>query len=410
MADYIKISNLSKLYRIPLATQAMYSTLRESLTKGFKSVFRDKPSLPEYEKIWALKDIDLSIQEGDRVAIIGRNGAGKSTLLKILSKITSPTSGEIVMRGKVSSLLEVGTGFHPELTGKENIFLNGAILGMKRQEIARKFSEIVEFAGVEKFLDTPVKRYSSGMIARLGFAIAAHLDPDILIVDEVLAVGDVAFQAKCLKKMDDLGNRGRTVLFVSHDINSVLNLCNKGVFLDKGHVVTYGPIDLCVSEYMKQHHSISMHWQGDIGNNVIRFHKARLQHNGEAKEFFYQDEPAMVKLDYEIIAASKDACLGISVWNQRHHLLGRSEINLDYIDTDCEIGRRQISFELDSNLFHEGEYVIKLECTDKQKRRIIHDEISLKYPIYAKITSGAIHSNANKSGVSLGNRWQIIES
>jgi len=202
------------------------------------------------EEFWALKDITFSVQQGDRAGIIGRNGAGKSTLLKILSQITEPSSGTIKIKGRVASLLEVGTGFHPELTGRENIFLNGAILGMNRGEIRDKFDEIVAFAEVEKFLDTPVKRYSSGMYVRLAFAVAAHLEPEVLIVDEVLAVGDAHFQKKCLGKMEDVSNnQGRTVLFVSHNMGVIKHLCNKGIFLDKGSISVSGDIQSVVSGY-----------------------------------------------------------------------------------------------------------------------------------------------------------------
>jgi lipopolysaccharide transport system ATP-binding protein len=205
------------------------------------------------EDFYALKDISFNIGAGNRIGIIGRNGAGKSTLLKILSRITEPSSGRITIRGRVASLLEVGTGFHPELTGRENIFLNGAILGMSRSEIRRKFDEIVAFAEVEKFLDTPVKRYSSGMYVRLAFAVAAHLEPEILVVDEVLAVGDAQFQKKCLGKMEDVSkNDGRTILFVSHQMPTILNLCETCIFLEKGKIREIGPSSDVVSNYMKQ--------------------------------------------------------------------------------------------------------------------------------------------------------------
>ncbi len=204
----------------------------------------------ESELFWALKDINFSIKRGEVVGIIGKNGAGKSTLLKILSRITTPTEGTVTIKGNVASLLEVGTGFHPELTGRENIYLNGAILGMKKKEISEKFDRIVEFANIEKFVDTPVKRYSSGMYVRLAFSIAAHLDPDILIVDEVLAVGDIHFQKKCLGKLEDISSQGRTVIFVSHNMASVLNLCNRGIVVDSGKVIYDAPIASAVKKYL----------------------------------------------------------------------------------------------------------------------------------------------------------------
>ena len=223
----IRVENLSKKYILGKQKQERYTALRDVLVDEAKSFgrqvlnpFGKKPPLPAIEEFWALKDVSFEIRQGDRIGIIGRNGAGKSTLLKILSRITEPTTGRVSIKGRVSSLLEVGTGFHPELTGRENIYLNGSILGMGKVEIKKKFDEIVAFAEIEKFLDTPVKRYSSGMYVRLAFAVAAHLEPEILIVDEVLAVGDAQFQKKCLGKMEEVGREGRTVLFVSHNMQS----------------------------------------------------------------------------------------------------------------------------------------------------------------------------------------------
>jgi len=238
----IQVENLSKKYIIAHQQQEKYTTLRDSLASSSKLLLKKihnpkfKAHNSQKEDFWALKDVSFEIKQGDRVGIIGRNGAGKSTLLKILSRITEPTSGRISINGRVASLLEVGTGFHPELTGRENIYLNGAILGMSKAEIKRKFDEIVDFAEVEKFLDTPVKHYSSGMYVRLAFAVAAHLEPEILIVDEVLAVGDIQFQKKCLGKMDEVGKSGRTVLFVSHNMSTIQTLCPRCIFLKKGQV------------------------------------------------------------------------------------------------------------------------------------------------------------------------------
>lgn len=247
----IEIKNLSKEYT--LFHKLPYYTLRDTVTNIVKKpldVLRGKAGSHEREKFLALKDINFSIQQGERVGIIGRNGAGKSTLLKILSQITPPTTGEIVLRGRVASLLEVGTGFHPELTGRENVYLNGAILGMKQKEIAKKFDEIVAFAEIEKFLDTPVKRYSSGMYVRLAFAVAAHLEPEILIVDEVLAVGDAQFQKKCLGKMEEVGKSGRTVIFVSHNMGAINQLCGKCIFIKTGTIANIGETSNVISEYL----------------------------------------------------------------------------------------------------------------------------------------------------------------
>lgn len=274
MSTVIKVENLSKKYILSHQSQESYTALRDVLTNGVKNLgkrlFSPKTSklkLDTEEEFYALRDVSFEIKQGDRVGIIGRNGAGKSTLLKILSRITEPTSGRIEIAGRVASLLEVGTGFHPELTGRENIFLNGAILGMGRVEIKRKFDEIVDFAEVEKFLDTPVKRYSSGMYVRLAFAVAAHLEPEILIVDEVLAVGDAQFQKKCLGKMEDVSAKeGRTVLFVSHQMGAIAQLCNKAILLNKGEIAQAGSVQHVVSYYMNQSTSGSVGYEADAAS------------------------------------------------------------------------------------------------------------------------------------------------
>lgn len=256
----VKVSDISKKYYISTEPRASYTTLVETLSSQAREVFfklkhrlrQSKiSSRNRLEEFWALKDVSFEIEKGDRLGIIGRNGAGKSTLLKILSRIIEPTTGQIKIRGKISSLLEIGTGFHPELTGRENIYLNGAILGMSKLEITQKFDEIVAFAEIDKFLDTPVKRFSSGMYTRLGFAIAAHLDPQVLILDEVLAVGDSQFQTKCLKKMKELGQDGRTIIFVSHSPASVMSLCNKAIYLENGHIKEIGDVATCIEAYDK---------------------------------------------------------------------------------------------------------------------------------------------------------------
>ena len=263
----VKVEGLSKLYRI--GQREPYRTLRDTITNAFTAPVRwvrnsksaicnsNDSSNPQSairnlnsNTIWALKDVSFEIKQGEVIGVIGRNGAGKSTLLKILSRITEPTEGYVDIYGRVGSLLEVGTGFHPELTGRENIYLNGAILGMKKQEIERRFDEILAFAEVEKFIDTPVKHYSTGMYLRLAFAVAAHLEPEILLVDEVLAVGDAAFQKKCLGKMGQVAKEGRTVLFVSHNMGAVNELCQQGIMLEQGAILAHGPVAEVVSEYL----------------------------------------------------------------------------------------------------------------------------------------------------------------
>ncbi len=256
----IKVSGLGKKYvlRHQASSRSRYLALRDVLAEKAKSLFRKKSETDANEEFWALDDVSFEVNQGEAVGIIGRNGAGKSTLLKLLSRITTPTRGRIEIEGRVASLLEVGTGFHPELTGRENIFLNGAILGMNQAEIRRKFHEIVDFAEVEKFLDTPVKHYSSGMYVRLAFAVAAHLQPDILILDEVLAVGDAEFQKKCLGKMERVaGEEGRTVLFVSHNMDLVAKLCSKAVLLSSGRVHAIGDVAEVTKIYINQAASVS---------------------------------------------------------------------------------------------------------------------------------------------------------
>lgn len=255
----IRVENLGKKYIISHQQEnAQYTALRDVITNGAKGLAarfqkkKDQRTDLVSEEFWALKDISFDIKQGDRVGIIGRNGAGKSTLLKVLSRITEPTTGKIKLNGRVASLLEVGTGFHPELTGRENVYLNGAILGMGKSEIRRKFDEIISFAEVEKFIDTPVKRYSSGMYVRLAFAVAAHLEPEILIVDEVLAVGDAKFQQKCLGKMRDVSAEGRTIMFVSHNNSAISTLCNRGIVMDSGSLVIDSNVRDAISFYCNQ--------------------------------------------------------------------------------------------------------------------------------------------------------------
>lgn len=250
MAVAITAEGLSKRYRIG-ELQAAYGTLRDTLAHATRRIVGREHH--EHAEIWALRDISFEVAEGEVLGLIGRNGAGKSTLLRLLTRITSPTAGRAEIRGRVGSLLEVGTGFHPELTGRENIFLNGTILGMRRQEIMRKFDEIVDFAGVGEFIDTPVKRYSSGMGVRLAFAVAAYLEPEILLVDEVLAVGDAEFRRRCLGRMEDLGQTGRTIVFVSHNMQAISGLCDRTILLDWGRVALDGPTDEVVTHYLEEH-------------------------------------------------------------------------------------------------------------------------------------------------------------
>lgn len=316
MSFAISVENLSKKYIIGHQQQAGDNTLRESLANGAKRFthklrhpFASPQNEPTHEEFWALDDVSFDIQQGDRVGIIGRNGAGKSTLLKILSRITEPTSGKVSITGRVASLLEVGTGFHPELTGRENIFLNGAILGMNRAEIAKNFDGIVAFAEVEKFLDTPVKRYSSGMYVRLAFAVAAHLDPEILIVDEVLAVGDAQFQKKCLNKMQHVGQEGRTVLFVSHNMMAVSALCNKAIVLESGRLALEAAPETAIRRYQdggsgEQGASVVWNIADAPGNDTVRLTRVAVL-NEQGVESRYFDRSAAIHLQLEYTMPNK---------------------------------------------------------------------------------------------------------
>jgi lipopolysaccharide transport system ATP-binding protein len=293
MEPVIKAENISKKF-ILKHKNASYQTLTEKIGSGLKNIFSGNVKETS-EEFWALKNIDFEIQKGDKVGIVGRNGAGKSTLLKVISRIITPTTGKIILHGRVGSLLEVGTGFHPELSGRENIFLNGSILGMSKSEISKRFDEIVEFAEVEKFLDTPVKRYSSGMYVRLAFAVAAHLEPEILIVDEVLAVGDLKFQKKCIGKMEEVSESGRTLLFVSHNMGIVNQLCNKGIYLNNGTIEQIGKASEIVASYLREgiQQSGTLNPKGFNGPLNSKIHFQHLSINQKTADFNFDPKQAI---------------------------------------------------------------------------------------------------------------------
>jgi lipopolysaccharide transport system ATP-binding protein len=306
MTQAIEAYGLSKRYRIG-QMQAAYGTLRDSLVRtAARATGREEPS--KREEIWALRNVSFNVREGEVLGLIGRNGAGKSTLLKILTRITTPTAGRAVIRGRVGSLLEVGTGFNPELTGRENVFLNGAILGMKRREIQRKLPDIVEFSGIEKFIDTPVKRYSSGMHVRLAFSVAAHLEPEILLVDEVLAVGDAEFQQRCLGRMESFSGGGRTVLFVSHNMQTINQLCDRVIWIDGGSIMDDGDPSQVVTNYL---HSTSyasgghISWPDDEsapGDDVARLLSVRaVDEDGNTVETIDVREPVGIEIRYRVL-------------------------------------------------------------------------------------------------------------
>jgi ABC-2 type transport system ATP-binding protein/lipopolysaccharide transport system ATP-binding protein len=306
----IEVRGLSKRYALGEGAFG-YDTLRDALVRGIR---RGGHPSARVREVWALRDLDLSVSQGDVVGIVGRNGAGKSTLLKVLCRITTPTRGVARTRGRVGALLEVGTGFHPELTGEENVFLNGAVLGMSRRDIRRRFDEIVEFAGVQRFLDTPLKRYSSGMYLRLAFAVAAHLEPDIVVVDEVLAVGDAEFQEKCLGKMSDFRDEGRTVLFVSHNLGAVGRLCDRGLWLERGRLAADGDTQEVIRRYLGSTAGRPSSAEfNDVFGGPVRVRSADVvTAEGEDSEIIQRDEPLRISVTFETAEAIRG--LNVSVY------------------------------------------------------------------------------------------------
>ncbi len=359
----IQVKGLGKKYIIG-GPQEKYHTLRDAIVNSVKAPFRKftRQGMQSMNEFWALKDVSFDVHEGEVIGIIGRNGAGKSTLLKILSQITTPTVGEVDIYGRVGSLLEVGTGFHPEMTGRENVFLNGSILGMKKVEIEQKFDEIVRFAEIDKFIDTPVKRYSSGMYVRLAFAVAAHLEPEILVVDEVLAVGDIGFQKKCLGKMGDIAKEGRTVLFVSHNMGAVHNLCSRCILLNQGKLISEGDTNHVINEYISGGViSRAEYNQSHSPDKPINLRAVRLysKDGGNASEFRY-DEGFTVAIEYEVNIPISGCC----VWVGLRTIEGI--IAFDTADTDIDghllevrgVGNYTTTINYPPNWLNAGNYIL----------------------------------------------------
>ena len=393
----VKVENLSKKYIIGHQKQERYTALRDVIGNSVKSILKpNSKSKNTKEEFWALKDLDFEINQGDRVGIIGRNGAGKSTLLKVLSRITEPTTGQIKIRGRVASLLEVGTGFHPELTGRENIFLNGAILGMGKVEIKKKFDEIVAFAEVEKFLDTPVKRYSSGMYVRLAFAVAAHLEPEILIVDEVLAVGDVQFQKKCLGKMEDVGKEGRTVIFVSHNMSAMKTLCQKGILLNEGKIVTQGAIDKAIDCYGGQDIKSSSVYIAPKQPEYPYFKKIEICQNKKIGNKFKSSLPIRIVFEVETYNTI-DLSVNIVIRNSDgvwiHH--SSSEFNTNTID--CKSRLRECSIPPYSLTF--GTYYLDAFLAIRNYQLFEKAIDALKFEIYCSNTMPFLTKYSDWKGI-----------
>ena len=371
----IKVSNLSKRYRIG-AVEKAYKTFREAIIEGISAPVRNLAKLRsltrfkegyEEDVIWALKDVSFEVNEGEVLGIIGKNGAGKTTLLKILSRITEPTGGFAEIHGRVASLLEVGTGFHPELTGRENVFLNGAVLGMRKREIESKFAEIVDFSEIEKYIDTPLKRYSTGMRVRLAFAVAAHLEPEILLIDEVLAVGDIAFQKKCLGKMGDIARGGRTILFVSHNMGAVRSLCQSAIWLDNGQIVEKGTTDEVVNNYetkqlkrFKESSYVVDRNLEDVKDKSFYFsHVEMLNEKGEHTNLFRYNDKLVLIVELSGTPLKKRYGLTYYIINQlgQRISVGASD-SYHGIYFDKEV--RKIRIEIGPLVLTSGQYSIRL--------------------------------------------------
>jgi lipopolysaccharide transport system ATP-binding protein len=387
----LKVENVSKSYRLGNVNLNTFVDDLKNIYKSKKHPIKktdisenDRTKVAESKFVWALKDVNFDLQQGEIVGIVGKNGAGKSTILKLISQVTAPSSGKIKIKGKIASLLEVGTGFHPELTGRENIFLNGAILGMSKNEITSKFDEIVEFAGVKKYVDTPVKRYSSGMYVRLAFAVAAHLEPDILIVDEVLAVGDIEFQKKAIGKMKEVsGQGGRTVLFVSHNMGSLLELCDRGVFMENGTVRSIGNISDIVSEYQNafksevQTNDLSL-IKNREGNGQIKFESIDFQ-NSQGKSIQSllsgQDVNIVLKLKVNKKRDFEKIHISLKFLDLKGNYLFNIN-NTDCLGKDLTLAYDETQLTLKINIsklpLNTGNYTFNLLCSDYQT---VFDEI-----------------------------------
>jgi lipopolysaccharide transport system ATP-binding protein len=370
----IKAENISKQYRLgQVGSKTMAADFKRWLYKlqGKEDPYakigetNDRSIKGSSEYVWALKDIDFEVKQGEVLGIIGKNGAGKSTLLKILSRVTTPTTGKISIQGRMASLLEVGTGFHPELTGRENVFLNGAIMGMSKAEIKSKFDEIVDFSGVERYIDTPVKRYSSGMHVRLGFAVAAHLEPEILVVDEVLAVGDAEFQKKCLGKMKSVSGEGRTVLFVSHNMGAVKTLCNRGLLLENGTLTYDGNIDETVNRYLRINQSgdqtgkVELHKKGFGSGEALIKKIEMINHEGTVSETVLYREPIRIRLEIDSNIDCNNLAIDCIILDKNENAIIYTQNLHDELILSLNIGKSIFSIEINNNLLP-GDFNISL--------------------------------------------------
>lgn len=393
MNKVINIYKLSKNYKIG-SSRPRYDSLRDAVTASLRNfTFRNISKKRSDAQVWALRDVTFEISRGEIVGIIGRNGAGKSTLLKILSRITKPTNGWVRINGSIGSLLEVGTGFHPELTGRENIFLNGAILGMKKREINKKFDEIVAFAEIDRFLDTPVKRYSSGMFVRLAFAVAAHLEPDILLVDEVLAVGDSFFQKKCLGKMGDVSKKGRTVLFVSHNMGAIRNLCQRVIVLDSGELTYDGPVENGVRKYLSNtvndvglspwvHRKAESEWV-NLESVFLSYTSNDIGPNNHVDQFFWSDS-FYVKINFQINKLPEKLRISVYVTNGD----GIRVFATKHILEKCRPGKYQAMINVPGRMLNAGMYNLDVHFDRPWVESLIRIEPAVNFYILNERISG----------------------
>jgi lipopolysaccharide transport system ATP-binding protein len=418
----IRVEHLSKQYRIG-AHQENYDTLRDLLVASIGKAGRwlkkpkDSTRYESTDSIWALQDISFEVKQGQVLGVVGRNGAGKSTLLKILSRVTEPTGGSGEIRGRVGSLLEVGTGFHPELTGRENIFLNGAILGMKRSEIESKFSEIVDFAEVSQFIDTPVKRYSSGMYLRLAFAVAAHLEPEILVVDEVLAVGDAEFQRKCLGKMSDVANQGRTVLFVSHNMSAILRLTSETLVIEKGRLALRAPTPQAVDYYLNQgiFQQGERTWLPDeISPSSAPFKPIALRVRnspGVICDTVRSVEPFTIEIEYALSAPVTGLRVGIYLNTARGETIFTSFDTDDPVQFETMSARPAGHYlsrcQIPADLLNEGRFTVGMNASSYRIRRYFQDEQALTFSVDSTGAPGTQWPEVRIGAVRPALVWQI---
>jgi lipopolysaccharide transport system ATP-binding protein len=415
----LRMVNLGKMYRIG-GIQESNPTLRDAIVRAAKRpierIRHPGAATHRSEILWALRNIDLEVRSGETLGIIGRNGAGKSTLLKLLSHITDPSEGRIEIWGRVASLLEVGTGFHPELTGRENIMLNAAILGMSRTEIKKKFDEIVDFSEISRFLETPVKRYSSGMYVRLAFAVAAHLDPDILVVDEVLAVGDAAFQKKCLGKMEDVAGSGRTVLFVSHIMQAVRNLCSRTIELGDGRIVNAGDTASVVGDYMSRVTKIgpTITWPSQEAPSYggLQFRSVHvLDPSGEVTAMVGTADPVTIRIEFDLDSVDDSQWIGIELVNSDGVVLLRSCHRDPEVEQIPRLfrGRNVLDCQIPGAFLNAGQYFVRLYAV-VQKRSVIHTDDVVSFETHMNHAVSPV-SHEPRTGAVLFPilQWQRVE-